>query len=400
MTTPQHLDDVARTYIRLAHGIEAHLPGYIDGYYGPDALRETEQRPLDVLEREIEQLHRQANDVLHEPRCAFLSAQTRAMRTSVRLLKGESIPYREEVRDLYDIEAERTDERVFDEMIASIEGLLPGSGDVASREQAFRAQLEIPPERLRPLFDIIVRELRQRTADTFGLPAGESFDVAFVTDQPWSGYNWYLGKNRSRIDINTDLPKYLTDLPDLIAHEAYPGHHTEHAIKDAELYEGKGHGEHCILLINAPECVISEGIATRARQAVMTDDELRDWLISELGPSAGIPADTITGMLDLQELKRGMRYVTNNAALMLHEDGASEADVKAYIQRYRLARPEEADKSLQFITHPNFRSYIFTYTAGGELLDRLFAKGDARRWFSKLLHEPVTPGLIRDWIAE
>ena len=50
-----------------------------------------------------------------------------------------------------------------------------------------------------------------------------------VQDQPWSGYNWYLGNGRSRVDLNTDLPIYAYLLTDLLTHEGYPGHHTEHA---------------------------------------------------------------------------------------------------------------------------------------------------------------------------
>ena len=42
--------------------------------------------------------------------------------------------------------------------------------------------------------------------DDFGLPAGEDLRVWLVTGQPWTGYNWYDGGRRSRVDLNTDLP--------------------------------------------------------------------------------------------------------------------------------------------------------------------------------------------------
>ena len=66
----------------------------------------------------------------------------------------------------------------------------------------------------------------------FGLPDGEICDFELVTDKPWSGFNTYLGGLRSRVDINTDLPVLSLFLPHLVAHEAYPGHHTEHTRKE------------------------------------------------------------------------------------------------------------------------------------------------------------------------
>ncbi len=52
--------------------------------------------------------------------------------------------------------------------------------------------------------------------------------------QPWAGYNWYDGGRRSRVDINTDLPARAWDLVHTVAHETYPGHHLEHAWKEAD----------------------------------------------------------------------------------------------------------------------------------------------------------------------
>ena len=79
--------------------------------------------------------------------------------------------------------------------------------------------------------------------------------------QPWTAYNWYDGGRRSRVDVNTDLPVRAPDLIHVIAHETYPGHHLEHAWKEADLVDRGGRLEASILLINTPECLISEGLA-------------------------------------------------------------------------------------------------------------------------------------------
>jgi hypothetical protein len=392
------MDDVARAYIGLAYAIEQYIPGYIDGYFGPEALKTSVKRPLAELAAEAEQLAAAVLVLDDRERQAFLTGQVRAMQTSIALLQGESISYVDEVRRLYDVEPTKVPEHVYDEALAVLDKVLPGSGAIATREQALRAQFQVPPEKLISLIAYIVEELARRTRARFELPQDESFDVQLVHNQPWSGYNWYLGNNRSRIDINIDLPKYLTNLPDLIAHEAYPGHHTEHAIKDQLLYRDAQRGEHAILLINAPECVVSEGIATRALQTVMSEAEIRDWLANDLVERAGLRDVDLDTFFIVRDAKEKLNSVTENAALMLHQEHASEREVAEYIQHYGLARPEEAQKSLDFIRHPNFRSYIFTYSKGGELLDQLFERGDPQSWFARLLHEPVTPTVIREWI--
>ena len=47
------------------------------------------------------------------------------------------------------------------------------------------------------------------------------------------------GELRSRVSYNADLPASAVDIAHLVAHEAYPGHHTEDAWKDVELVQGR-----------------------------------------------------------------------------------------------------------------------------------------------------------------
>lgn len=244
------MPDLARAYIELAFSLEQHLPGYIDGYFGPEEWKHADKRPLEELEQDAETLA--AVEGLKEPeRRVFLGAQVRAMRTSIGLLQGRDITYVEEVRGLYDVEAERVPETTFERAIAKLNDLLPGSGGIAAREQALRAKLVVPKDRLEEVSNIIVDELRKRTLARFPLLEGETFELHLVSNKPWGGYNWYLGDYRSRVDINTDLPTYLPNLPNLIAHEIYPGHHTEHVLKEQRLWRGAGRLEHAILLITA-----------------------------------------------------------------------------------------------------------------------------------------------------
>ena len=393
-------DALARGYLELAHALEQYQPGLIDAYYGP-ALQ-VAPAPLEELAERADALLAAAEELPKPPdRRDFLTAQLRALRTSLRLLQGEALSLQEEVAGLYDVYPERVSETVFEEALAALEDLLPGSGSLAERDAAFQRRFELPAERLLDLAAPLLAHLRERTAARFGLPEGESFELKLVANEPWGAYNWYLGGYRSRIDFNTDLPLHLHDLPALLAHEAYPGHHSEHALKEAGLYRGQGRAEHALQLINAPECVLSEGVAVWAARMVLAEGETLELLL-DLSKRAGLGLERadLEAALALERAARALRGVTPNAALLRHAEGATAAEVQAYLERYRLDPPERARKALEFLDHPNFRSYSFTYSEGARLLEPLLSGPDAEIWFGRLLREALTPGRVRSAQAQ
>ena len=393
-------DHIAENYVRLAYAFEAHIPGYIDGYFGPPEWATVEQRHAEVLRAEVDDFAEQVAALADESRRRFLKAQVQAMKTTARLLCGEAVPYVEEVRGLYDVEPQKVDEARLGAALRALDDLLPGEGDLLARELPLRAKVEVSLDRLPKLADVILAELRRRTGELFGLPEGERFDLELVRNKPWGGYNWPLGNLRSRIDINTDLPVYLTNLPALLAHEGYPGHHTEHAWKEELLVRRAGRLEHAMMLINAPECAVSEGIAESALGVVIPEDELRAWLTGELAGLAGADGGAAGLLLDIGRVKQALSGVNGNAALMLHGEGKAEAEVLDYLQHYGLRTRQQAEKNLEFIKHPLSRSYLFTYTAGAALLKPLLQGEDRVQVFGRLLTEPVTPGEIRAWVTE
>jgi hypothetical protein len=400
------LDAFGREYARLSFAIERHVPGFIDAYLGPDDLRAAldpgptgypQAHALVTATREL--LARIPMLDATEGRKGYLTKQVEAMLTTARRVAGEELPYREEVRLLFDIEPVATPEGVYDAAIADLETLLPGDGPIAERLIAWRQSYAIPPETARRLVDIILPELRARTQEFVDLPEGESIEIRMVQDQPWSGYNWYLGNGRSRVDLNTDLPIYAYRLTDLLAHEGYPGHHTEHALKE-RLYTEQGLGEHALQLINTPECVISEGIATLAEKMLFDPNELVRFRRERVYPAAGISGDTEREVA-IGTALRILRSVPGNAALLLHEEGRDPQDVVAYLQRYGLVAEAEARQRLRFIADPLWRAYIFTYHVGYELisgwLDQVPAERHGR--FRTLLTEQVYPSQIAAWTA-
>ena len=402
MTDHPAIDSTIGEYLSLALAMERVFPGFVDGYHGPPALKEAVEAGPEPAAEELlaraEALHDAiAGAGLDAGRTAFLTAQTRAMVAVCRMLTGETLPYTEEVATLFDIEPAHTPEAVFDAAITELDGLLPGTGDVRARMVEWRNRTIVTPEMARQLIDRIADETRRRTEQLLDLPLVESVEFAMVQDQPWSGYNWFLGGGKSRVEINTDLPIRASGLLDLIAHEAYPGHHTEHALKEHDLYRKQGFGEYAIQLINTPECVISEGIATLASSFIFAEGEGERWMAEEIYPLASIPADPEREHR-IGTASSALRAVGANAALLMHDEGASDDEVVEYFMRYGLDDEERARHRLGFIKSPLWRAYIFTYHAGRDLLgawlNQATDNADRTARIRTLMLEPITPGVI------
>jgi hypothetical protein len=392
-------------FIRLALAINEHLPGYIDSYFGREEWAQEAQKagklPLPELTDRVNQLSMKVSqaDGWEAQRKDFLVHQISAMQMSLRLLAGENISLVEEAQALYDIQPAWKDEANFIEYQNWLDEILPEGGSLRERLEAWQNSLEIPIEKVREILPYITNTLRELTHRKFNLPDEESFVVEFVSDQPWMAYNRYLGEYKSRIEINTDLPMRVNGLAITIAHEGYPGHHTELCAKEAKLIRQMDYQEHLVALINSPSSVIAEGIATSALEVILTDQELEDWYREELLPRTGMTHVDAKQIMAITRAERKVRNLWGNAAFMLHDQKKSKDEIIAYLQKYEMSTEKEANRAIQFMSGPLDRSYIFTYTAGYDLLEELFSIADRDKYFARLLEEPVTPSQIREWIS-
>jgi hypothetical protein len=397
------MDRIGQAYLRLALRLEQHFEGFVDAYFGPAELKaeiESEGlRPLPDLMQDAQQLQTEIQAADYDAqRQDFLTRQVRAMHAVIRNLSGDTLDFDREVELYFDITPEMEAEATFEAAHAEIDSLLPGRGSLLDRMNAWKAQMELEPARILPVFERALEETRRRTLGLFALPPGEDLSLKLVEDQPWSAYNWYLGQYRSRIEINTDLPLRANSAVPLLAHEAYPGHHTEHALKEHHLYEHGGRAEHAVQLLLAPECVLSEGIANSAQGVILDDASLIAFLGDELYPLAGLADTDAERDVALMHATEGLRGVTGNGALLLHRDHRSPQEVQQYLEHYGLQTSEEASHGLRFLQNPLFRSYIFNYSVGSQLLAPLLTGEEATASFQRLLSEPFTPTQVRRWV--
>jgi len=391
-------------YIKLAFSIEEYMPGYVDSYFGPEELKAQAKKDGKIpLQNLTERTARLASDIsqadMDAQRKDFLARQVTAMQMSVRLLGGEQVSLAEETQALYDIQPVWKDESIVEEGHKELTSLLPPGNSLTEQMQEWNRSLEIPIEKVKELVPVIIKRLRELTHKKFDLPKNETFSLEFVSDQPWGAYNWYLGGFQSRIDFNTDLPSQVNSLADLLAHEGYPGHHTELSIKEEKLVRQKQYYELTINLINSPSCVIAEGIATTALKTILTRTEMEDWYREEILPLAGMTQIDAKRLMDIGNARMKMLGVVGNAAFMMYDQNKSKDEISLYLQKYNLATEKRVQQNINFISNPLYRSYIFTYHVGRDLFEELFTHVDRDKYFGRILEQPVTPHQIRQWIA-
>jgi hypothetical protein len=407
-------DRVARDYLLLALRLDQRIPGLVDGYFGPADLKaqidlEALRPPGRLLDDARALGRRIPTEVEEHGRRHWLAAQVAALEAQARTLAGDPLPYLEHVGRCFDFEPQRRPEAEFAASAAAIAELLPGDGPLDDRLAAWDAAFTVPVDRLPGFAEVLVARYRERASAMFGLPAGESLRVGLVTDQPWTGYNWYDGSFRSRVDLNTDVPLRVATLARTIAHETYPGHHLEHAWKEADQVLSAGHLESSALLINAPECLISEGLAELGYRFVVPAGDEADLLVElyrvaglALADDAGVARDAAARSIAIERHRQALRAVAVNAALMRHVDGTSHDDVLAYLREVALMAPDRAAQRLSFVEHPLWRTYVFVYSEGEALLGSwldLVPDADRAGRFARLLHEQLTPGAIAAELA-
>jgi hypothetical protein len=392
--------DLPLEYVRLGLRFDRLESGFVDAYTGDPRIR---AQVADEPAPTPQALRDQARGLLGEldaaalpaDRADYLHGQLTGLECTARKMSGEPVGFVDEVAAYFQVDVVLGDPAVYAAAHAELDALLPGGGSLSERYAVHRRGEECPPDRLEAAVHALSSALRDRVRGRYGLPEVETVHYEVVTDQPWSGFNYYEGNYRSRVAINADLPHRLSQLPHLVAHEAYPGHHTEHCRKELGLVERAARTEHTVFLVNTPECLMAEGLADLGVQASIGEG-WGPWAAEILG-DLGLRFD---GHLAerIAAATAPLNRVRQDAAILLHDRKADPDEVIAYLQRWSLVSAERAAQQLRFLTHPLWRAYISTYVEGFDLLSRWLAHRPADQpvedRFVRLLDEPLTPRAV------
>lgn len=397
---------LVRDYLLLGLRFDRVQEGYVDSFTGDPALRqavaaEPSPDPADLARQADRLLGELATfdgeaDGLEQARADYIGAHLKALACAGRKFAGEEVGFVDEVAAYFDVHIGKGDPERYRQAHRQLDEVLGGSGPLAERMQSHRTADEIPPARLEECINAFSSALRDRVRADYPLPEAETITYEVVTDEPWSGFNYYHGDYKSTVAVNADLKQHMANLPRLVAHESYPGHHTEHCRKEARLVEVMGQAEQTIFLVNTPQCLMAEGLADLA-------------LYAAIGPDWGAWARDIYADLGLRfdgeraqavsEATAALAEVRQDAALMLHDEHRDVDDVVAFLKRWLLVNDERARQMLRFLSSPLWRAYTSTYVEGYRLLrgwlDARPADVSLTQRFGTLLDEPLIPSALR-----
>jgi len=401
------MNRIAEAYVKLALAVGHHDADYVDAYSGPDEWRaaaEKEKLPLDAsrgaaapLIDELKRIDVSGEEEIVRLRREYLIKQLHAMIARIAMLQGKRLPFDGESRALYDAVSPHYPESHYKGLLDRLDGKLPGEGSVVERYVRFKKAYVIPPERLDAVFTAAIEEARRRTRRHLDLPERESFVVEYVTDRPWSGYNWYKGSGHSLIQVNTDLPIYIDRAVDLACHEGYPGHHVYNVLLEHHLAKGRGWIEFSIYPLFSPQSLISEGSANFGREVAFTPDERLAFERDVLFPLAGLDPKEVGRYYEILALAKELHYAGNDAARRYLDGEIDRKGTVEFLNRYALMSTERAEQRIKFID--KYRSYVINYNLGEDLvkgyIERRGGTDDdpAKRWdeFGRLLASPRLP---------
>jgi hypothetical protein len=386
--------DTARRYLEIALRLGRLAPELVESYTGPPELAariDREQPSPRALRAEVEELQLAGDGGLERGRQAWIMGQLAGIDAALSSLEGNLLGYRELVERCYGVSPVLVPESRFAAAHERLADALPGNGDVRVRFQRWAETQRVPPELLLPGLLALAEELRGRTRELVQLPEGEQVSFELVGGEHWAANADYLAAFRTHVRVNCDLPMPSAWLLDLVSHEAYPGHHTDHVCKEAALIRGAGRLELCVYVYPTPQALISEGIAVLALEVLL--GESADELAAACLRPLGIPYDPEIAAAH-REAANALLPVRANIAMLLDE-GCSREQSRAYARRWMLEDDRYVDHALEALTGRDWAPYESCYPEGLALCRR-FTAGQPTR-FKRLLTEQLTTA---DLLAE
>jgi hypothetical protein len=392
------LNEIAEEYVRTGLFIGQYDPDFVDAYYGPDYLKpqhKPSEFPKDSILHTIDSLQKELNKIAtgttdSSARAKWMAGQLTAFSRRVKIITGQTASFDEESKDLFGVKAPEYSAKHYQQLIDSLDRILPGGGTVQGRFQALANRFVIPKGKLDTVFKATIAEARKRTLAHYKLPTEEQFTLTYVTDKPWSGYNWYKGRYTSQIQINTDIEIFIERAIDVGSHESYPGHHMYNMLLEKNLYRDKGWVEISLYPLFSPQSFIAEGSANYGIELVFPGDEKIRFSKDIILPLADLDTAGIDLYFKALAIRGKLNYARNEAARGLVNGTMSEKEALNWLMKYCLYNEETALKSIGFVK--KYRSYVINYNYGQDAVRRYISKGKAgQQWelFSTLLSTPV-----------
>lgn len=400
--------ELATEYLFLELSMARHDNAHVDAYFGPAeiqnradesdlSLQQITSRSA-ILAEQLRSHRATAVDPREKARIDGLLERLVALQMRIELANGSAPGFDDESRALFGAAAPDYDEEHFQAILDEIDALIGGEGELSQRVNDFTNQFVVPADRLADVFDAAIEECRRRTLMYIELPDDESFSIEYVNDKPWSGYNWYQGNSQSLIQINTDLPIFISRAVDLGCHEGYPGHHTFNALLEKNLVRGENWAEFSLYPLFSPQSLIAEGSGNYGIELAFPGADRIEFEKQVLFPLAGLDVTEADRYYELQALLDQLEYAGNEAARDYLNGAIDRDDAVHWLVKYSLSSRERAEQRVDFFD--TYRSYVINYNLGKDMV-RDYVERDtssaAERWkkFEDLLSSPMSAKDLR-----
>ncbi len=248
--------------------------------------------------------------------------------------------------------------------------------------------------------DAAIKECRKRTKAHYNLPDTERFDLEFVTDKPWSAYNWYKGGFKSLIQVNTDLPLTIDRAITLGCHEGYPGHHVFNVMAERDRINAKGWSESSVVPLFSPAAPIMEGSGNYGVILAFPGTEKVKFEKEVLYPLAGIDPKLAEIHATVTATARLLEHVQIHVAREYLDGRMTRISAIDFMEKYGVRSRKRAEQSVDFIE--TYRGYVINYALGQDVIadyiERQATKGQGP-WtsFEYILSTPIA---VSDLIEE
>ncbi len=397
----ESINRLAEQYVQLALYIGQYDGDFVDAYYGPENLKPASKNqdfPKDSLIIAINKLSADLSELniyngkMQQKRVGWIKDQLRAFKERVEIFSGKTKSFDEEALALFNVTPPHYPDQHYKDLIAQLDATLPGKGSLQERLNNLTNRFIIPKEKIDTIFKTTIVEARKRTLNHYALPLNENFKLEYVTNKPWSGYNWYKGNYQSVIQINLDGAIFIERAIDLACHEGYPGHHVYNMLLEQNLYRNKGWKEISLYPLFSPQSLIAEGSANYGIELAFPGREKNEYIRKVLLPLAGMDTSYVDEYLDALNIMKKLNFLRNDVAAALFENKTDENGAVSKLMSLGLMGKESAERNLRFMK--KYRSYVINYNYGLQLITGYIEKETSPndRWkkFYYLLSNPVS----------
>ena len=389
-------------FLFLAHRIDKHNKGYVDFYIGPKKIHNIVDNEVITSPNKLltdckalqKDLFKQGYDKKRE---RYLEKMLTAMRTSIEIINGVEIPFKERFLRLYDVPLQPVNESELDNLKEEFNGAYGGLGSLEKRMNDLRVRRTVPESKVFELFKKALNITRERTKELFVdlLPENERINIELVKNNSnnkikWTYYNWYRGNFRSRIEVNPNFNMYWTLFLSAAAHEGYPGHHTEFVVKEQRLYRELNQFEHSILLLNSPKLIISEGIANTALNMLFNYREQAEISLREFCQDSS-KESSIEALIAQGKVKGKLSLFLYNFAYRALIDGWSEEKLIRYATSFEILSQENIKNRIKSSFNPVHSTTAFSYNIGSKLITNKYGEFPSVKNFRDLLTNSILP---------